>query len=37
MAQKPESVDRVDSRDLAIRLATCFCLILGAFTALMLV
>ena len=37
MAQTPESVDRIDSRDLAIRLATCFCLILGAFTALMLV
>jgi hypothetical protein len=37
MAQKPESVDRVDPRDLAIRLATCLCLILGAFVALMLV
>jgi hypothetical protein len=29
MAQKPDSVDRVDPRDLAIRLATVVCLILG--------
>lgn len=37
MAQKPESVDHVDPRDLAIRLAACACLILAAFAALMLV
>lgn len=37
MSQQPESVDRVDPRDLAIRLAACFCLIFGAFAALMLV
>jgi hypothetical protein len=37
MAQKPESVDRVDPRDLAIRLATVVCLIVGVFAALLLV
>jgi hypothetical protein len=36
MTEQPESSDRVDPRDLAIRLMTVLCLVAGTFVLLVL-
>jgi len=36
MTEQPESADRIDPRDLAIRLMTVLCLIAGTFVLLVM-